>query len=549
MEDVHLMETPAPRRRRVCHSLQLALILLTFCLDFGHGIVLGEYDIAFQPLYRVRQSLAIAISRMHNPPARGYLAYQSVIDSLNQNGFAIFNSDKGRHLDFGGWSALLRDTAMLDRALRDAKNTVVDPRLPPQMILGNELGYADYMYVAFRLFGLHIASLYYFYFLVLGVACTLFVLEYGRSPFPMFLLASYLGGLFFLQNYAQSQGNQLASLANSRLFDALSLLPAVHIFLAIWRRLTPKLPALATVSVQALILVFLVGTRTAAVWQVVMILFATIAVTLFDPWTKRLPYLRPKSRFWIGLWPGVLTITFLAMLAVFFRVDADPRYKQETGHHTIWHSVLATLLDDNDSLRLIYLGNNEPENPDQISYDAVINDLNNRHDASSPIAYLLGNGKITIDLERGTAAYDELARSLVLRIIVHHPLAIISTVPQILYMQMRMFSISAAMSWQNLLGAGALGALAGLFWLGAQAERIKRKDAANGTVALLIVLASSLIPVLLSPSNLSVGTLLSFLIAAVVVFFVPINATKLGPKIIAAILRMSKHSTDACYSV
>ena len=155
---------------------------------------------------------------------------------LTKMDLAFFHTTKAC-ISVSGWTELLADPARLRRRVKTTTITPIDPTLPPQLIHGNELGYADYVYAAFRLFGPHFASLYYFYFVLLGIGCILFIVEFRASPFLVFLLSVYLAGLFFLQNYAASQGDQLATLANSRLFDALSLLPAMHVFLTVWLRM------------------------------------------------------------------------------------------------------------------------------------------------------------------------------------------------------------------------------------------------------------------------------------------------------------------------
>ncbi len=85
--------------RKVCRPLQLRL---TFGLTLGHGVFIGKYDVGFHPIYRLRQTLAIAISRMQIPPSHGYLARQSVIDALDENGFGVFPYDKGMQLGLEG---------------------------------------------------------------------------------------------------------------------------------------------------------------------------------------------------------------------------------------------------------------------------------------------------------------------------------------------------------------------------------------------------------------------------------------------------------------
>jgi hypothetical protein len=202
--------------RKVCRPLQLALILLIFCLTLAHGVIIGKYDVGFHPIYRLRQSLAIAISRMHLPPTRGYLAYQSVVDTLSENGFAIYPNDKGPHLDIAGWTALFADPARLDAALKQAITTPIDPSMPPQILRGNELGYADYISAAFRLFGPHFGSLYYFYFVLLGVGCILFILEFSTSPFLCFCFPPILRDCSF---YRTTQSAKATSSQRSPIAD------------------------------------------------------------------------------------------------------------------------------------------------------------------------------------------------------------------------------------------------------------------------------------------------------------------------------------------
>ena len=81
-------------RRIGCVGL-LLLIGCVFCLDVFHGIEIGQDRTAFHPIYRLRQSLAIAISRMRDPSLGGYLAYKSVVDVFNENGFAQFDNEPG----------------------------------------------------------------------------------------------------------------------------------------------------------------------------------------------------------------------------------------------------------------------------------------------------------------------------------------------------------------------------------------------------------------------------------------------------------------------
>jgi hypothetical protein len=545
------MTSVSSRRMRFFRSLQLALILLAFGLDFAHGIVLGQHDIAFHPMYRLRQTLAVAISRLHEPPLQGYLAYQSVIDALCENGFAMFGDDKGPRLDVDGWNALFKDTARLDQALQQAKDTAIDPGLAPQIIRGNEIAYADYAYAAFRLFGLHITSFYYFYFLLLGLACVMFVIEFGKSPFLMFLLTTYLAGLFFLQNYSESQGSQLATLANSRLFEALSLLPAMHVLLAIWRHLPPRMLTYATVTGQSALLVFLVDCRTTAMWQVGMIVAVALVAILAGAWRRRHSITSWGKLFFSDGWPAAVVIALLAVHVTFINFEADLRYREESKYHVIWHEVLRGILSSNLELQRIYVGKvtELDDQTDQISYNAIIKDLNDRNDASSPSAFV-GGDRISIDLNRSNLAYDRLARSLVLRIIFAHPFDVMASIPEKYSEQMNWFSLHHAVTWNNMLSAMVLAASAGLLWLAAGGRETPSRDFRSGTAVAIIVLACSAAPPLIVPSNLSVGTLLCFLTAAAVgTFVLVILAERVAKEMLASTVRGRKRAANVPSSV
>jgi hypothetical protein len=508
------MTTARSRRTRIASSLQLALVLLALCLDFGHGILLGEHNIGFLAVYRLRQTVAVAISRMRMPPLHGYLAYQSVIDALDENGFAIFEADKGPHLDVNGWDALFKDSARLDSALQQANDIAIDGSLPPQIIQGNELAYADYAYFAFSLFGLHFSSFYYFYFVLLVISCVLFIAEFRSSSFLMFLLTSYLAALMFLENYAQSQGSQLATLTNSRLFEALSLLPAMHVVLAIWRRLPPRLPTIATVSGQSLLLVFLVDCRTTAMWQIALIVTAGVGAVLARALARygiRAARSRPDSG---GVWPSIIVIGFLALHVAMINFAADTKYATEPKYHVVWHEILRGILGASPELQREYVGRDEGtgSGTDQIAYDAVMRDLNVRNDRTSSIAFV-ANGRIYISLERGWSEYERLARSLTLRIILAHPFVVIGGLSQKFSDQARLFTRQHAMALNNMAGALMLTALGGILWLAAGGAAAPVSEIRKGAALAVLVCSFAAVPLLIEPSALSVGSLLSFMIA------------------------------------
>ena len=509
----------------------LALVLLigcTFILDVVHGIRLGQDKVAFHPIYRLRQSLAVAISRRHDPPLGGYLAYGSVVNVLNENGFAIFDAEPGPHLDINGWETLLSDGPRLDRIIQEAKNVPIDHELPPQLIQGNELGLADYIDFSFRLFGDKISSLYYFFYLMIFVSCLLYVVQFRNSAFLLFLMVVFLGELFFLANYASAYGTQLETVTNSRLFSGPSLLPALHILFVLWQRLPIRAFTAGAVIAQSVIFAFLLSCRTEAAWQLAMIVAVACGIGLLS-----LP--RPRGQHHLGLigrlaalWPAAVLVLVVSAYSTVLSVNADRRYAREPEGHIIWHEVILGLLATSPDLRREYVGNVPSTNVDQDVYVAVINDLKARNDFSSPIVRKLPDGDITLDILAAYGEYDKLARSLALRMIIHRPFAVIASVPQKIADQIGWWGTNPhrqPMAWGRLRVAIVLTALGALLCMVAGGFTAERAALA-GTAACggIVLLFASLTP-LIEPSPLSIGSLFSYLgaIAVVAAFAVALS--------------------------
>jgi hypothetical protein len=309
--DIYFMRKPGlPTLGRAGCIALLVLIGGTFCLDVLHGIWLGQDQVACHPLYRLRQSLAVAISRQHDPSPGGYLAYKSVVNVLNENGFAIFDGEAGPRLSVAERVALLADAPRLNRTIQQAKDVAIAPGLPPEIIQANELGLADYIYFSFRIFGGEVASLYYFFFLIVAASCVVYIVQFRGSPFLLYLLIVFLCALYFLEDYAASYSLLLGSVANSRVFSGVSLLPALHVLFVLWQRQPPRALAVAGVVLQSLIFAFLLSCRTELAWELAMVVAVAGGIVLLRPLRGQGP------RVWLGrlalLWPAIVFVVTAA---------------------------------------------------------------------------------------------------------------------------------------------------------------------------------------------------------------------------------------------
>ena len=497
-------------RRIGCIAL-LLLVGCTFYLDIFHGMRLGQDQVAFHPIYRLRQSLAVAISRLHDPSPGGYLAYKSVVNVLNENGFALFDSEPGLRLDAAGWETLLTDGPQLNRIIRQAIDGPIDASLPPEIIQANELGYADYIYFSFRLFGDKVSSLYYFFYLIVAATCLIYILQFRKSPLLLFLLVIFLAELYFLEDYANSYGLQQQTVANSRLFSGLSLVPALHVLFVLWQRQPPRAFTVAGVSLQSLIFAFLLSCRTEVAWQIAMVAAAAcgLGVVLLRPLRGQKPG-HPIGRL-APLWPAVVLLVVTAAYATIVFLKVDQRYATEPKGHIIWHEILLGIFNSSPELRREYAGTDNVN--DQEVYLAVIRDLNARNDASSPIVRKLGNGELTIDLMAGWSEYEKLVRSLTLRIVLHHPAVLVETLPAKVKHQLFWYNnpVTHSMAWANIRTPAIIIAAGALICMAAGGLTIGLADLRSAAIIVAVLFLFASVTPWIDPGPLSIGSLFCYL--------------------------------------
>ena len=276
---------------KIQRDASLFCFVLAICCLFGlsvyHSYSLGQYRTMYDnPIYRWRASIAIALSMLHDPPLRGYVAYWSISDYLNQHGLALMEGEASPLPAYDAVRDLVYDPDRLEKLFQEASSIPIDRSLLPVPIVGNEKGTAAYYYWAFRLFGIHIASPWYLYFVLLGASVLAFCLTFWRSPVCMLLLMLYLIGHLYMVDFAST--GHFQTVHNSRFLPVLALLPSTHLMLLALRRRPLRLGALILGTVQTFLLFFVIFNRLEAAWQPVAIIAVSAALFPFRIHSGRL---------------------------------------------------------------------------------------------------------------------------------------------------------------------------------------------------------------------------------------------------------------------
>jgi len=313
---------------------------------------------------------------------------------------------------------------------------------------------------------------------------------------------------------------------NSRLFSGLSLMPMLHVLFLYWQRQPPRALSVAGVIVQSLIFGFLLSCRTEAIWQVAMVAAVVCGSGVLLVLPSRSRNRSDLVSWLITLWPA---LTFLIVVSGYSAViswNADSRYALEPKAHIVWHEILLGLLTTSPELRREYLDGKEPTHSDVDVYWAVDHDLKARDDVSSPVVRRLPNGDPVVDLNPPAHwnDYEKLVRSLTLRIVLQHPVAVLATVPIRIEEQIRWFNHPAvhSMAWVNVRTPLIVVAVGAFICAVAGGFTVDLATLGSATLfAAMLLLFASMTPLLVEPSPHSIGSLFSYLgVIAVVVSYV-----------------------------
>jgi hypothetical protein len=535
-----LASVRAARPGAVIAIFGLAVAVL-FAINVLHAYQLGFQSKMYDsPIYRWRESLVIALSRMQPQPLRGYVGYGSILSYFTQHGLALMAGEASPLPTPAQRAALVADGARMNRLMKEASEVAIDPKLPPVILQGNELGLVDYTYWAFKLYGISIDALVLFYFTLLLVSVVLFFVTFRRSRFCLLLLMLYLAAHYFALDYARTPG--ILVIQNSRFFPVLALLPALYLLLLVATRARPT-PALAAMAaVETFILMFMVFCRTQTYWEILAIVLAAVVVTGLRP-LRRAVFRISQWPSAIGqsiyeTWPAALAAAGVVMLLVYSGLAPDKTlYSAESKAHLFWHDLFASTVSCDPMLYAIY-GYNLEKFSDDMSYVAATHDLRGRNDGTSPIATVV-DGVLDIDIFKSNGVYDQEMRRLYFRVVREHPwLVLRSFVVGKPEAQIRSFNGTAELwDWHDYVGPLLLALAATSLALALGAPLPTARTALTGMAVAAVVFACSTLTSFFYPTALIAEVLVTWLI------LVMLCAVYLPLALLFFVLRRSRPAT------
>jgi hypothetical protein len=353
---------------------------------------------------RPLMNIGTAISKLQYHTL-GYGSSKEVLDILVRDGF---NADS------------VNTPGALDRAISNARaiNSVSgNSPLASNASEVDDQGYADYVMLAFDLFGFRISALFYIAILLLCTSTLIYAVGLHRQYIPLILLGCFLAAV--AMTVRTLPNSTVASVIQDARFSAIWAGPsALHLGQSIlWPPDRVPRQWLA-IFCQATILVFAVMVRSTAFWLIIFLVI-TAAYTLLSE--RRMRFVT-DSAIVLGL------ISSLLFLNSFKQRMTNPAGFSETGtgRHLIWHSLAMGLAFHPDAATVGFG-----------TRDWEIYNLADRYLEENPgVATRLeiDRGKISHEATYadfsavGWAKYDQVVGELLLKFVREHPGYVLDTI-------------------------------------------------------------------------------------------------------------------------
>ncbi len=410
--------SPALRRSVIIVAVTLLCCAALLRTAFYHGVERGMDAALDEPGYPL-VALAAAIGDMAFGSNAGYVADPAVLKTLFGEivGPAFTEAARPR----------LRNAPVINHAINKVYNESKVSGPSKGLVVSmyfNDLGFIDYIKLAFRLFDMEIQSLYRLFFVLLAGSLVVFVLAFPGNVFAS--TAAIAISFVFLAEINSAIFNDLNhTVYGFRYPSVLGVIPTLHLALLVAQRerFTPLAFCLALP--QALLLIFAISMRSSAQWGLIA-LFAIASLqfvqALWANWSRqqdrRILVLDAGCAF--IRWPLLLTICLVLLHGAYMRAALHPVYDSDDvlPQHVFWHtSFVNYAAHDSQALALA-----EGATGDEIGYKAARLYAKRVGLAANPES--LGSPLTNTTLRQ--ALHDKLMRRVFLSYILANPFRVLN---------------------------------------------------------------------------------------------------------------------------
>jgi hypothetical protein len=338
----------SPKRERLkVRVFGLTAIFFMVASTFGAfriGVERG-FDHVIPPSQwgRFQSAIAAAITDIADGK-RGYIAYDNIQTVL---AFAGLTGDVNALASIGAkYPDNLHDAGLIDSAIEKA----VRFEHPVSKLLSlpaDDLGFVDYVQIAFALLGFKLRSLYLLYFILFAASAGAMLITFRAVPGVLAILSvvaaiqtAFFASPIFSDHIPIIHHVDHVSIINPKTLTVLAIIPGLHIALAILLGSSPSPMNIALICVQASVIAFVWSIRGSTIWVPFGICLLSIGIAFGIRW---------RGGSWgealRRIWPTAGLIVVCTLHSVYIATTMDPIYQKigDLGNHETWHPIYYSL--------------------------------------------------------------------------------------------------------------------------------------------------------------------------------------------------------------
>jgi hypothetical protein len=336
--------------------LNISAALLTIAATaatFEEGLKQRMHLVAPDSIEAIAQSIGIDIShRFHG--TTGYVGRTEVLHTLFDAGF----TGRQEYLDKLGIQ-YPANTEMPERLNEAIQKALALKDLPKNASFANRLLYApeandpgivDYISWSFDIFGFRIESMYYFYFLILTASIVLYLICFRADALPLVALSALMVAFLMLVSSRYFEGVWLRTVHNQRFLTSLCFVPYLHLLFTLLLYRRPMWSRVVVTVLQTGIFVFIMFTRSSAIWLILSLVLIICLNALFQLGRPEQESKATKAVKLAFSWPIIFLACGVLWSAGYKARILHPIYGIGIfiPYHMIWHNAYMGLTLDPD---------------------------------------------------------------------------------------------------------------------------------------------------------------------------------------------------------
>ncbi len=330
-------------------ALIIALILVALALLFWRGVRLGMLDVSATEYPHSYTNIATAITRLFYGRG-GYVYYCDVGDALDAD---YFTNRRGFDNQAIARAAALQNVDT-SKVCYGFKNPDVYGKSDRSEILGfpgDDKGGADFVLLAFMLFGAKLESLYYFWFLLLAASLTVYLAAF-RHSWQRLLTVLFVLMAIYVMLFAFPGNIRFNSIHAQRNFNILAMIAYLHLAFVILESKPFSLPNLVAILFQTGVLVFCYHIRSSPDIPAALLFF-----TIWAVFRSYVAYRKARSKvetphqdggnlylpamLWSRVYPVCILLAGLVGVSLYQNLSFDRYYTtQGVVRHFTAHSMI-----------------------------------------------------------------------------------------------------------------------------------------------------------------------------------------------------------------